>query len=323
MAQLRFAGPDLLGGAPHVAQHEADEQRKAAERHRDERQHAADDVAARPRRLPGEAGDRVALRVGEFDGVLAGRRRRRVDLAQVRQLQALADLLEHRVVDIADGDDDRRVRIAGGEIGLGADGHRADDRGPVHEALDQGGAAAGLCRILLGEDRNGMLRHGVEPAAQQIKRRSDLRAKIDRGGVGRRAEQRVCDAIVAVDDRHDVVVIKIDQPLGAAGHPLRIVSVANVARRPFRRGGAVELAQQAHALAGDGRFEQRLLAAGRDLVGAPRRGQHGDDDADDGDRDDGADRHDEAEPRLVPARPLAFPGDMRLRRRQHASTLEL
>ena len=88
MAQLRFAGPDLLGGAPHVAQHEADQQREAAERHRDERQHAADDRAARPRRLPGEAGDRVALRVGEFDGVLVGRRRRLVDLAQVGQLQA-------------------------------------------------------------------------------------------------------------------------------------------------------------------------------------------------------------------------------------------
>ena len=321
MAQLRFAGPDLFGGAPHVAQDEADEEGEAAERHHDERQHAADDGAARLRRLPGEAGDRVALRVGKFDAVLVGRRCRFVDLVQVRQQQVAADLVEHCGVDIADGDDDRRARIAGGKIDLGADGHRADDRRPIHEALNQGGVPAGICRILLGHDRNGVLRHGVEPAAHQVQRRGDLRAKIGEGGVGRRAEQRVCDAIVAVDDRHDVVVIKVDQPLGAAGHPLRIVSIANVFRCPFRRGGAVEFAQQAQALAGDGGFEQRLLASGRDFVGASCRGQHGDDDADDGDGDDAADRHDETEPRSVPARPLAFPGDMRLRRRQHASTL--
>ena len=141
MAQLRFAGPDLLGGAPHVAQYETDEEGEAAERHRDERQHAADDGAARPRRLPGEAGDRVALRVGEFEAVLVGRRCRFVDLAQVCQLQVVravaADLVEHCGVDIADGNDDRRARIAGGKIGLGADGHRADDRRPIHEALNQ------------------------------------------------------------------------------------------------------------------------------------------------------------------------------------------
>jgi hypothetical protein len=318
---LRFAGSDLLGGAPHVAQYETDQKREAAERHRDERQHAADDGAARPRRLPGEAGDGVALRVGKFEAMLVGRRCRFVDLVQVCQLQVAADLVEHCGVDIADGNDDRRARIAGGKIGLGADGHRADDRRPIHEALNQRGVPAGICRVLLGNDRDGALRHGVEPAAQQVQRRGDLRAKIDGGGVGRRAEQRVCDSIVAVDDRHDVVVIKVDQPLGVAGHPLRIVSVSNVLRRPFRRGSAVELAQQAQALAGDGGFEQRLLASGRDLVGASCRGQHGDDDADDGDGDDAADRHDETEPRSAPARPLAFPGDMRLRRRQHASTL--
>ena len=323
MAQLRFAGPDLLGAAPHVAQHEADEQRKAAERHGDERQHAAEDLAARPRRLPGEAGNGVALGVGEFDGVLAGRRRRFVDLAQVCQLQPLADLLEHRGVDIADGNDDRRARIAGDKIGLGADGHGADDGGPIHEALDQSRAAAGLCRILLGHDRNRMLRHGVAPAAQQIERRSDLCAKIDDSGFGRRAEQRIGDAIVAIDDRHDVFVIEVDQPLGAAADPLRIVSVANVARRPFRRGGAFELAHEAHALAGDGCLEQRLLASGGDLVGTPGRRQDRDDDANDRHDDDGSDRHEETQPRLVPARPLAFPGDMRMRRRQHALTLKL
>ncbi len=324
MAQLRFAGPDLLGGAPHIAQHQTDHEREAAERHRDERQHAAEDGAARPRRLPGKAGDRTAMRIGKFDGVLAGRRRRIVDLAQTAQLQAPADFLEQCAVDIADGEYDRRLRIAGGKIGLGADGDRADVSGPVEEALDQRRAAAGLCRILPGDDRNGVFRHGVKTATQQIEARFDLLAKVAGDGVAGRAEQRVLDPIVAVDDHHDVLVIVGLQPFAdAAVGPLRIEGVTKIGRCLQCRRGAFDLAEHMRALADDGLLQQELFAVERDLVGAFCRCQHGDDDADDGDGDDGADRQDEAEPRLVPARPLAFPGDMRVRRRQHASTLWL
>jgi hypothetical protein len=41
--------------------------------------------------------------------------------------------------------------------------------------------------------------------------------------------------------------------------------------------------------------------------------QHRDDDANDGDRNDSADRHDQVQTRLIPPRPFSFPGDLRLR----------
>ena len=219
------------------------------------------------------------------------------------------------------------MRIAGGKIGLGADGDRADDSGPVQEALDQRRAAAGLCRILPGDDRNGVVRHGIKPAAQQIEARVDLRAKIAGDGVAGRAEQRVFDPIAAVDDHHDVLVVetRCSHLRDAAIHPLRIVSrreclavACGPSPRRFRARGARRMPLPAMAVS-----SSELFAVERDLVGALCRGQHRDDDADDGDGDDGADRHDQTEPRLVPARPLAFPGDMRVRRRQHASTLKV
>ena len=245
MAQLPFAGPDLLGGAPHVAQPDADQEREAAERHRDERQHAADDGAARPRRLPGKAGDRVALGVGEFNGVLAGRRRRFVDLAQAGQLQAIADFCKQCAVDKADREYDRRPGIAGGKIGLGADRDRADESGPVEETLDQRRAAAGICRILPGVDRNGVFRHRIKTATQQIEARSDLLAKVAGDSVAGRAEQRIRDPIVAVDDHHDVLAIEGLQPFAdTAVRPLRIEGVTKlgaslaVLPRRFRARGA-------------------------------------------------------------------------------------
>jgi hypothetical protein len=82
----------IARGAAHVAHHQTREQREAAQRHRDEGQHARHDLAAGPRRLPGKPRDRAALRVGERgDAVVAGRGRL-VDLAQIVQLQRVADL---------------------------------------------------------------------------------------------------------------------------------------------------------------------------------------------------------------------------------------
>ena len=65
MTQLPLAGGDRLGGAAHVAHDQPDQQREAGERDRDERHDARHDLAAGPRRFPGEARNRVALRVGE------------------------------------------------------------------------------------------------------------------------------------------------------------------------------------------------------------------------------------------------------------------
>ena len=324
MAQLRFAGPDLLGGAPHVAQYETDQQREAAERDRDERQHAADDGAARPRRLPGNTRDRVALRIGKVDDVLVGGQRLSIEPAQLGQLQAVADLVQQLVIQIPDRRRDRRALIAGTQIAVGADGDRRDNRRPIHETLYQHRAATGLGGVG-GDGRKDPGRERAQPPAQQIEARGKLRPQVERsgrGGVGRRAKQRVFDLVAAVEYHDDVLMVEGLQPFADAPiRPHQIVIVAKMGRGLRRAGGAVELAQHMRGFVGNGRLQQLLLAVERDLVGAFCRGQHGDDDADDGDGDNAADRHDETEPRLVPARPLASPGDLRLRRRQHASTL--
>ena len=83
------------GGAPHVAQHEADEQREAGERHRDERHHARHDLAAGPRRLSRRSARwcrlaRSASSMTRSPPACAAI----VDPAQTGQLQALADLVE-------------------------------------------------------------------------------------------------------------------------------------------------------------------------------------------------------------------------------------
>ena len=53
----------------------AGQQREAAERDRDERDDAVEDLGARPLRRPGEAGDRSALLVGQIEDIVAGRGR--------------------------------------------------------------------------------------------------------------------------------------------------------------------------------------------------------------------------------------------------------
>ena len=67
MAQPRFADGDGDRGAAHLAQHEGREQREAGERDADERDDAVDDLGARLPRRPGEARDRIALRVGQLE----------------------------------------------------------------------------------------------------------------------------------------------------------------------------------------------------------------------------------------------------------------
>jgi hypothetical protein len=135
------------------------------------------------------------------------------------------------------------------------------------------------------------------------------------------AQQRIFDLVAAVEYHHDVLMVEGLQPLADAPiRPHQIVVAAKMGGGLRCAGGALELAQHVRGFVGNGRLQQLLLAVERDFVGASCRGQHGDDDADDGDGDDGADRHDKTEPRFAPARPWTLPGNMRLRRRQHAST---
>ena len=59
--QPRFAGGDGRGGAAHVAEHQAGQQREAGERDRHERDDAVDDLGARPLGRPGEHRDLLAV----------------------------------------------------------------------------------------------------------------------------------------------------------------------------------------------------------------------------------------------------------------------
>ena len=85
MAQPGFAGRDGGGGAAHVAQDQAGEQREAGERDRDEGNDAVDDLGARLLRRPGEPGDR-SRRARRSDR-RRNRRRRPAALSTLRRLR--------------------------------------------------------------------------------------------------------------------------------------------------------------------------------------------------------------------------------------------
>ena len=86
--------------------------------------------------------------------------------------------------------------------------------------------------------------------------------------------------------------------------PGRIELIADMADRGRRGGDAVGLAQHALAEIIERARQQLPFVLDGDLVGALRGGEHGDDDADDGDRNDHADRHHDAQTRAVPTRVL-------------------
>ena len=181
MPQLRFAVGHRFGGAAHVAHHQTDQQREAGERHDDERDHAQHDLAAGRRRLPGEARDRIAPGVGNFSDIVAGGRRR-ADLVQIQKLQVAADLAQHGVVDIFDGENDRRLCIAGSQIGIAPDRHRGDNRRPTEKMLDQRCGRSGMLRILGGEHVKRAGRQRGEMAAQQTEAGRDVRSAVGTRG---------------------------------------------------------------------------------------------------------------------------------------------
>ena len=69
---------------------------------------------------------------------------------------------------------------------------------------------------------------------------------------------------------------------------------------------ALEPEQRPFAVVDDGAAEQLPFAFERDFVGALRRGQRRDDDADDRDRDDDAERHHHAQACPVPSGRLSI-----------------
>ena len=83
--------------------------------------------------------------------------------------------------------------------------------------------------------------------------------------------------------------------------PFDIEVEADLAIGGLRIGDGVDLAQHALAVIVQRAGEQLPLGRERDLVGALRRAEHGDDDADDRDGDNDADRHHDAAARVVAA----------------------
>ncbi len=83
-------------------------------------------------------------------------------------------------------------------------------------------------------------------------------------------------------------------------HGGRLIDIVGADRGAGSRGGS-EPQQGPFGVRGDGPAEQLPLAFEGDVVGALCRGQRSDDDADDGDRDDNAKRHEHAEACPVPS----------------------
>ena len=279
------------------------------------------DRGARPRRRPGNAGDGVTLGVGKFRDPIRVGLCRIVDQTQPAELQAIADLTEQTVADVFDGERDRSTGVAGGKIGWRTDCRRRDDGGPAEETLDHGGASAWLRRALRVEHLDRVARYGAQTATQKIEYRRGFRAQIGCGDIGGDAGVGIFDLIVGAEDHLDVAVEVVLQPFSEAPiDPIRVVAVANFGRRARRRRDALELVQGALAMVGERLPDQFLLVVARDFIGALRGRQHRHDNAHDRDGNDHADRHDRAHAGRIPSRGLPFPGDLRLRRRQHAST---
>ncbi len=306
MAQPRFAGGDRDGGAAHVAQHESREQREAGERDGNEGDDAAHDFGAGLARRPGKARDRTALRPVELVGQIGCRRRLAAELAQVRQLQLRGDAGERLAVDEFHRHHDRRRTVAGTEQAAERpDRDGGNDSRPARECTDHGGlrmlAVGAVAR--LGEAERAV-QGRVAPAHIGEHRLQIGQRRVGPGRVERvAAELRKDRLVVAVEDENVVVVEVGFQPEPDAPlRPGRIVFDAEILDRLLGGGDALDLAQHALAVVRQRAREQQLLVLDGDFVGALGGGEHGHDDADDGDGNDYADRDHHAQARAIPTR---------------------
>jgi hypothetical protein len=112
---------------------------------------------------------------------------------------------------------------------------------------------------------------------------------------------RMNDLIGAVDHEHEIVVAERAEPTAKPGLELRRRSI-DVDGADCRAGlhGVVEPAQRPLGVRDDASRQQLALALERNIVGALRRAQRGDHDADDRYSDNSAKRHEHAKPRPIP-----------------------
>jgi hypothetical protein len=160
-----------------------------------------------------------------------------------------------------------------------------------------------------------------EPAAQDINRRRELGRQIRRSFVAGDARAQIFGISAGTEDHDNVGVVECFKPLSDAPvDPGRVIAIANFRGGLRHRRDALEVTQRALGIFLKRPNNRLLFVIGRDPVGALRRAQHAYGDADDRDDDHDADRDEQTDARVVPARPVRFPGGPYLRRRQHLAT---
>lgn len=151
--------------------------------------------------------------------------------------------------------------------------------------------------------QRGLTRVDVAKKRGELGARRCKPARVGRAAAGLRIDQ----VVTAVEDR-DVIVIEIGlQPLvDALLDPFRVEILADVLHGRRRRGDAVYLAQHAFAVQGECAAEHLLLVLKGHLIGVLRGREHRNDDASDGDGNDHANWHHDAQPRAIPMGVLPF-----------------
>jgi hypothetical protein len=129
---------------------------------------------------------------------------------------------------------------------------------------------------------------------------------------------RVGNLVPGVEHQHEIVVAQRAEPYTKPLLHLRgrLLDVAGADRRA-RRDDRLQPAERPFAVGGDGFCQQLPLALEGDDVGAVGRHEGGDHDADDGNGDDNAERHQHAEACLSPAGIRSLSCAVRLRRFRH------
>ena len=284
---------------------------------RNERNEADNYGAARPLWPPRQADNRLPLGIGKRDDLIVSERRRRIDQAQVLDLQMIANLCQKPIADIFHQCDDGCASICVCWIFLLTNHYRGNHRGSAQKILKQGDGAGRLGKMARRYQDSARRLPG-EPAAQNISRRSELSRQIGESSFDRDARAEIIGRPAGTEDYDNVgVVERFEPPPDAPVDPGCIIAIANFRGGLRHRRDALEVTQRALGIFIKRPKNRLLFAIGRDPVGALRRAQHAHRDADVRDNDDDADRDEQTDARMVPARPVCFPGGLYLRRRQH------
>ena len=300
-----------------MAHDDDDQQREGNKRLRNERYEADNHGAARPLWPPRQADNRLPLGIGKRDDLVVSGRRRRVDQAEVLDVQMIGNLCQKPVADIFHQCDNGRASICVCWIFLLTDCYRGNHRGSAQKILKQGDGIGRLGKVARRYQDSARRLPG-EPAAQNINRRSELSRQIGESSFDRAARAEIFVFPAGTEDHDNVGVVERFEPApNAPVDPGCIIAIANFRGGLRHRRDALEVTQRTLGIFIKRPKNRLLFAFGRDPVGALRRAQHAHRDADDRDTDDDADRDEQTDARMVPTRPVCFPGGLYLRRRQH------